>query len=122
MHRPGADPGDMQPADFLCDFCHTPWDGAFPMIEGHRGSLICGRCLSVAYTELVLLEPEQAEQELSCTMCLEKKTGPFWVSPSHESAQICLRCTKQSAGKLHSDPDWDWHKPTLGPANPRLQS
>jgi hypothetical protein len=42
----------MSVSDFLCDFCGRAWDGAFPMVEGHQGSLICGGCLSVAWLEV----------------------------------------------------------------------
>lgn len=110
MHRPGANPADMHPHDFLCDFCRRAWDGTFPMVEGHKGSLICGPCLTVAYTEVVLLDAAPGDEH-ACTMCLEAKTVPGWNSPAIESAWICLHCIKQSAGKLHNDPDWDWRKP-----------
>lgn len=104
----------MQPADFLCDFCGRAWDGSFPLVEGHKGSLICGACLTVAYTEVVLLDPDTASEtieQLVCTMCLQHKSPPGWLSPVNESAWICLNCIKQSAGKLHKDPDWNWRKP-----------
>lgn len=104
----------MQPADFLCDFCGRAWDGTFPLVEGHKGSLICGACLTVAYTEAVLLDAPDASdsgEPHTCTMCLQRKPPPGWLSPVCESAWICLNCIKQSAGKLHKDPDWDWHKP-----------
>lgn len=110
MHRPGANPEDMQPPDFLCDFCGRAWDGTFPMVEGHKGSLICGPCLTVAYTEVVLLDAAGDGQH-DCTMCLEAKDVPGWNSPAVDTAWICLNCVKRSAGKLHTDPDWDWRKP-----------
>jgi hypothetical protein len=113
MHRPGANQADMQPADFVCDFCHTPWDGAFPMVEGHRGSHICGRCIAVAYTETDLHSPAQAAAPRKCTLCLAEKTDPGWESPV-TGAWACRTCIKRSAGRLHKDPDWDWRKPVQG--------
>ena len=34
---------------FRCDFCRSGWDERLAIVEWHRGSIICGRCLSVAY-------------------------------------------------------------------------
>ena len=109
MHRQGADPRNMQPADFLCDFCLRPWDGSFPLVEGHKGSLICGRCLTVAFTELATA-PEPTSKTHTCTLCLAEQSAPGWQSPATD-AWICRTCTKRSAGYLHNDPDWDWKKP-----------
>ncbi len=111
MHRPGADPANMQISDFLCDFSGREWDGAFPMVEGHQGSLISGDCLTVAYTEVVLQGASSAEPPYRCTMCLEEKEDPGWQSPARPEAMICKRCIKQSAGRLHKDQDWEWRKP-----------
>ncbi len=111
MHRPGSDPMDMQVSDFLCDFCRRAWDGTFPMVEGHEGSLICGRCLTVAYTEVVLNDSGSAPEGSKCMLCLEKREDPSWQSPTHEEAVVCRRCLKQGAGRLHKDPDWEWTKP-----------
>lgn len=111
MHRPGSDSMNMQVSDFLCDFCRRAWDGTFPMIEGHQGSLICGRCLTVAYTEAVLNDTGSTPEGAKCTLCLEHREEPAWQSPTHEEAVACRRCLKQGAGRLHKDPDWDWTKP-----------
>ena len=112
MQRAGANPQDMQPSDFICDFSLKPWDGAFPLVEGHQGSLISGDCLSVAYRFVVLggatsLEPGS----YTCTMCLERRDDPCWQSPARDEAVICRRCIRQSATRLDKDPDWEWTKP-----------
>jgi hypothetical protein len=102
---------------FKCNFCKMPWEDHRPMVEGHRGSLICGPCLSIAFTELVHLDsgysPLKGE---TCVLCLETdRDGLHWQSPIDDSAIACRRCIKQSAGVLHKDPDIDWKKP----ADPR---
>lgn len=115
MQRPGADPVNMQMEDFLCDFCAQPWHDTRPLVEGHRGACVCGRCLAVAYTEVVLmgLSTPAAEGE-ACRLCLEALAGqPHWRSPLDADAIACTRCIKQSAGVLHKDPDVPWRKPTL---------
>jgi hypothetical protein len=117
MQREGADPNDMQVSDFLCDFCGRAWDGAFPMVEGHQGSLICGNCLSVAYTQTVLNKQHLAPAGATCTMCLEERDEPVWASPVRDGAHACTRCLKQGAGRLHKDQDWDWTKPEPTPGH-----
>ena len=109
MQRPGADHENMQLSDFLCDFCHRAWDGAFPMVEGHQGSLICGSCLTIAYTETVLRNMNSAPANTKCTMCLEERPDNMWMGEAGGAA--CERCIKQGAGRLHKDEDWDWKKP-----------
>ena len=111
MQRPGADPQDMQVADFICDFSGRAWDGAFPMVEGHQGALISGDSLTLAYTALVLDDGASSIPGATCTMCLEERDEPAWRSPVRPEAVICRRCVKQAAGRLHKDPDWDWTKP-----------
>ena len=111
MHRPGSDPSNMQTSDFLCDFSGIAWDGAFPLVEGHKGSLISGDCLTVAYREVVLGDHGSAPEGYTCTLCLEQRDEPGWQSPVRPAAVICRRCIKQGAGRLHKDPDWDWTKP-----------
>ena len=111
MQREDANTQDMQVSDFICDFSLKPWDGEFPLVEGHQGSLISGDCLTIAYTEVVLNETNAAPEGYTCTMCLEQRDEPAWQSPMNEQAVICKRCIKQSAGRLHKDPDWDWQKP-----------
>lgn len=131
MHRQGADPANIQMADVLCDFCAQPWTDARPMVEGHRGSCICGPCLTVAWTELVTVGPgdpatgnesapdgeptadgEPSAQVETCALCLEPaRDRPRWRSPIRPTAAACLRCVKQAAGIMHKDPDIEWSKP-----------
>lgn len=111
MQRPGADHTDMKPQDFICDFSYKPWDGEFPMVEGHQGSLISGDALTLAYTAVVVDGLDEVQRGYTCTMCLEQRDQPAWQSPANPQAVICLRCIKQSATQLHKDPDWDWVKP-----------
>ena len=82
------------------------------MVEGHQGSLISGDCLAVAYTEVVLNEQSSTPVEYKCTTCLEETERPGWASPVNDGAYICRQCIKRSAGRLHTDEDWDWRKPT----------
>ena len=98
---------------FRCDFCRSAWHENLAMVEGHRGSIICGRCLSVAYAELVHLKSGRPCQPgETCVLCLETdRPDPHWESPTHEGVLACRRCVKQSAGVLHKDRDTDWSKP-----------
>ena len=113
MYRSGHDPEDIKPADVLCDFCARPaWEMGIPCVEGHHGSIICGRCLEEAWR--VLIVEKKGDDDLTnwtCTLCLEQRQKPFWQSPIRDSARVCRRCTKQAAGVLHKNPDWDWRKP-----------
>ncbi|MBO6512608.1 MAG: hypothetical protein JJ974_01415 [Phycisphaerales bacterium] len=98
---------------FVCDYCHQAWSEDRPMVEGHRGSLICGNCLSIAYTQLVhqkLGSPVTDDE--TCLLCLENgRDDPHWRSPMFDEAVACRRCLKQSAGVLHKDRDIAWEKP-----------
>jgi hypothetical protein len=93
-----------------CDFCGTDWDGQFPAIEGHRGSIICLECLKTALKEL-------AEQEgvYSCVLCLRERIAavkPRWSHPSHAQTYACQDCVHQAAGAFDRDPDvpWTWQR------------
>lgn len=121
MRNPGTDQSNVQMSDVLCDFCHRKWTEDIPMIEGHRGSCICGRCLTIAYTDVVLNGVDSSPAQYTCPMCLESETDraeldradePGWQSPMHEEAVICRRCIKLAAGALHKSSDFDWTKPT----------
>ncbi len=120
MRKPGIDENNVQMSDVLCDFCHREWTEDLPMVEGHQGSCICGRCLTVAYTEVVLNQTNSAGDEYKCTMCLEREIDrqalnrsgePGWQSPMYSEAVICRRCIKLAAGTLHKDKDFAWTKP-----------
>ncbi len=87
------------------------------MVEGHRGSLICARCLALAFDELwnraggidLPAEPE------SCAMCLERRAERHWASPAR-GVLICRRCVKQSVVMLERDPEARFTRP--GSARP----
>lgn len=100
-----------------CDFCGTDWDpydeNGLPMIEGHKGSVICLRCV-----EDSLAGVQEAEGEYRCTMCIRDdipESLPRWQHPSptpsdglNADATICRKCINQAAQRLHKDPDIDW--------------
>ena len=120
MRKPGSDPSNVQMDDVICDFCHREWSAEEPMIEGHQGSCICGKCLTVAYREVVIGKADSATAKYQCTMCLEKEADraalnrggePGWGSPAYPVASICRRCIKLGAASLHKDSDFDWTKP-----------
>lgn len=119
MHRAGADPNNVQMSDVLCDFCHRAWTDDVAMIEGHHGSCICGNCLTIAYTELVMHEQNSTGDDFACTMCLEtgedreamNRSEPGWRSPMYSEAAICRRCVKLAAGALTKDKESGWNKP-----------
>ncbi len=122
MRKPGTDETNVQMTDVLCDFCHRQWSEEIPMLEGHKGSCICGRCLRIAYTEVLLHKQSSAPAEFTCPMCLETTADraeldrgdePGWQSPMHEEAVICRRCIKLASGALHKDKAFDWSKPTI---------
>lgn len=116
MHDPAR---EGTPEFFVCDFCAQPWSEDRPMVEGHKGSLICASCLAVAYRSLALdgmpsLLPQAGEHPwggLTCALCLEERGQPAWRSPVREEALVCLRCVKQSATTLEKDPDSGWKRP-----------
>jgi hypothetical protein len=120
MHRPGADPDDVQMSDVLCDFCRRAWTEDVAMVEGHRGSCICGRCLTLAWVEVMRAGGSSVPSDFRCTMCLEsgrdraalERAGePGWQSPIHGEAFICRRCVEQAARVLGRDPDSRWVAP-----------
>ncbi|MDP6987589.1 MAG: hypothetical protein QGG74_06055 [Phycisphaerales bacterium] len=113
MHRDGTDPDNVQFDDVLCNFCgEAAWARGIPCVEGHRGSVICGACLREAYTSLVL--GDGGVSHPTCTMCLEQREESMWLG-NRETAAICRRCARQSAGVLHKSKDWKWRKPTPDP-------
>lgn len=114
MRKPGTDETNVQMSDVLCDFCHSEWTDDLPMVEGHRGSCICGKCLTVAYTDVVINKIDTGPDGYKCTTCLENRDSPAWQSPLYPQAVICRRCIKQSAGVLHKSRDYDWQKPSGG--------
>lgn len=123
MLRQGADPENLDAADFLCNFCGRSWSDDNPMIEGHQGSLICAKCLTVAYAEVGRTSSAEGADEAGkkariapddrpkCILCLEHRDEPAWRSPVAEDQYACRRCVRQGATTLERDPDSNWKKP-----------
>ena len=116
MHKEGTNPDNVQPTDILCDFCGTAWNEQIPVVEGHQGSCICGKCLHVAWDAVVTHKlndapPQTEEGAWACTMCLEPRKDPAFNSPIREEAFICRRCIRMAGHILDTDPDHDWSKP-----------
>ncbi len=122
MRKPGIDESNVQMSDVLCDFCHRQWTEDEPMIEGHHGSCVCGKCLALAYMQVILKGDSTAPADFKCPMCLEATADREalvrggergWQSPLHDEAVICERCINLAAESLHKSKDWGWTKPTL---------
>ena len=122
MRKPGTDESNVAMSDVLCDFCHRQWTEDEPMIEGHHGSCVCGKCVTLAYMQVVLNGDSTAPADFKCPMCLEatadrealERGGERgWQSQLHDEAVICERCIKLAADSLHKSKDWGWTKPTL---------
>ncbi|MAJ46122.1 MAG: hypothetical protein CBC35_02335 [Planctomycetes bacterium TMED75] len=111
MFREGANPDSMDMNDVLCDFCHAVWKEDIPMVEGHRGSCICGKCLRMAWGVVVSNKMNDSQGEATCRMCLEKREDPCYQSPAYEDALICRRCIRMSAHTLRIDDDGAWEMP-----------
>ncbi|HYE60803.1 MAG TPA: ClpX C4-type zinc finger protein [Phycisphaerales bacterium] len=111
MRREGTDENNLQPEDFLCDFCGNHWTDTRPMVEGHRGSLICGQCLSIAYTMVVKNGAgEPAPEVVTCALCLQHQETPHWRG-FREDTWACTKCIRQSAAIMQKDPESGWKKP-----------
>ncbi|MBX9737306.1 MAG: hypothetical protein K2X32_10315 [Phycisphaerales bacterium] len=106
---------------FKCDFCLQSWSEDRPMIEGHKGSLVCCKCLTAAYADVVYAGQgvmgvagplkEMMGQGPGCTMCLERRAELYWQSPVVDDALICRRCLRQAVTALESDPDFGYTRP-----------
>lgn len=108
MHDESAQGNDF----FKCDFCLSPWSEDRPMVEGHRGSLICAACLAVAYTQVVVHEiGDEGAAGVKCTLCLEERKQKHWHSPMREEAWACERCIRQSGQMLEKDEEYGWKRP-----------
>ena len=108
---------------FKCDYCLQSWSEDRPMIEGHKGSLVCAKCLSAAYVAIVyagqgemgvagpLKDVDATHAGPGCTMCLERRAELYWRSPLVDEAFICRRCVRQSVTALEGDPDFGYTRP-----------
>ena len=82
------------------------------MVEGHRGSLICGECLRAAFTVLVLESGgEAAPADQVCALCLSSPETNVWRREPGASP-ACRRCVNQSARILAKDAESGWALPT----------
>ncbi|MGQ0628645.1 MAG: ClpX C4-type zinc finger protein [Phycisphaerales bacterium] len=111
MHDPNATGNEF----FRCDFCLAPWAEDRPMVEGHQGSLICARCLTACYTEVVVLGGGAEHTAAKCAMCLESRPEAKWQSPLASESHVCRRCIRQSTVMLERDEESGWRRPTGGP-------
>ena len=98
---------------FKCDFCMRSWAEDRPMVEGHKGSLICGSCLSLGYRLTKLTDPPAGPMgDLeSCVMCLQHKDKAAWESPMTPRTWVCEECLGNSAKMLEKDPESGWKRP-----------
>lgn len=95
-----------------CDYCSLDWrpyqpDSTNPMIEGHRGSVICLSCVKTALGEVNV-----GAGEYDCALCVREQlpeTLPRW-SGKRAEAVLCRDCLNQAAGAFSKDPDVDWRK------------
>lgn len=107
----------MSAEDFLCDFCLRHWREDLPMVEGHRGSLICGECLTRAYAMLVLDQGgAKVREHDNCTLCLlHRDVEHFAGLPSAEASRAdpvaCRSCVEQAVRTLERDPSSGWKRP-----------
>lgn len=103
---------DPEGVVICCDFCATDWDGVSPMIEGHKGSVICLPCLNKS-----LDEADAAPSAFACTLCLHDRAAGErgWLVSSTaggvEAKAVCQGCIDQAARAFSKDPDVDWKDP-----------
>jgi len=96
-----------------CDYCDAEFVDA-AMVEGHQGSLVCMKCLTMAFTELKTLKGGAENKGKKCRMCLEERDEALWESPMMPGAYICVRCTTMAYRAMEKDPDSGWKRPGLG--------
>ena len=95
-----------------CDFCGTDWDMEKPMIEGHKGSILCIDCLARG-----IEEAKPAPAGFMCTMCRQdyeagtKAYIPLERAPNaNPKAVICWDCLQQADRTFARDKDTDWER------------
>ncbi len=110
MQREGINPENVQMSDILCDFCLNPWTEDALFIEGHQGSVICGKCLSIANLELQQNNAPNIPDKIKCTLCLEvrQQESTGWNSPVNEKAWVCTGCVNLAIETIEKDPDITW--------------
>ena len=111
MFKENSNSDSMEMSDVLCDFCRREWTEDIPMIEGHHGSCICGKCLNVGWASVIENEMDDTIPGWKCTMCLEHRKDPCYRSPAYEEAFICRRCIRIAAQALRKENLDDWEAP-----------
>ena len=89
-----------------CDFCRTDWDGVSPVIEGHRGAIICLECLKLALDSLIT-----GDSTYKCVLCLRDPLPATLARFSHSASPTtyaCRDCIHQTADVFDRDSDIDW--------------
>mgnify|MGYP006299636091 CR=1 FL=1 len=92
-----------------CDFTGTEWDEQIPMIEGHRGAVICLDALKLA-----IEQASEAEEPFTCTLCRrEREAGKkMWRHPeppdgANPDAVVCWPCINMADRAFGEEPDTD---------------
>ena len=95
-----------------CDFCGADWDENRPMIEGHKGSVLCLACLRLA-----LEQAQPADESFDCTLCLQRHEAGVrsWAHPApddlpgrNREACLCWACVRLAAKTFHKDKDTEF--------------
>ena len=93
-----------------CDFCGTDWDQVSPMVEGHRGAVICLAC-----AKLALAGENTSPDDFTCTLCLGPQTaGEGWwrsddpPAAANADAAVCASCIQQVAEAFDKDRSVDF--------------
>src|SRR4030095_9584123 len=86
-----------------CDFCGTDWDGVSPVIEGHRGSIICLECMKATPDGM------QSGREPFTWVLGRREPIPAsverWNHANHAQTYACKSCVHQAAEVFDKDPD-----------------
>ena len=97
-----------------CDFCGTDWDEVKPMVEGHRGAVLCLTCLMHAVEQIEVPETSNADSatgKFTCPLCRRENIPadvPRWSHPNHGDTIACEDCIRQADGTFGKDPDVDY--------------
>ena len=95
-----------------CDFCGEDWDEVKPMLEGHKGSVLCLDCLQRA-----LSEAHREGGAFTCTMGLtdHDENTLRWKHPDptaspglNPDAVVCWDNIRLAAKTFHKDKDIDF--------------
>ena len=92
-----------------CDFCGMDWDQEKPMVEGHRGAVMCLDCVKVALSAMA-----DSPDGFTCTLCLSSREPgePLWkptpVATGNPKAVACGSCIDQTAEAFGKDRSVDF--------------